>query len=143
MKKIIFDYLNDSYNINVGQLLVSGVKNGAVGEIDTKYDQSDFLPMVYTMQKDDVETDFYLFCTGDHTYQDKIQNLINGLKILIGANSCRKVLKSSYDKEWYHWEDESIKISFGIKTEKTGFSMRITIPNAELISNTSIILTVS
>ena len=139
MKKIIFDYLEDSYNINVGQLLVSGVKNGAVGVVGTQESQNNMLPMVYTMQKDEIETDFYLFCTGNFTYQDKIQNLINGLKIIIGANSNRRLSKSSYDKDWYHWEDEEIKISFGIKTEKSGFSMRITIPNAELIKNTTII----
>jgi len=63
--------------------------------------------------------------------------------MLIENNSKRKVLKSSYDKDWYHWQDESIKISFGIKTEKTGFSMRLTIPNTELISNSNMICSVS
>jgi len=51
MKKIIFDFLKDSYNINVKQLLVSGVKYGSVGVIDSKETQINILPMVFTSQK--------------------------------------------------------------------------------------------
>ena len=129
MEKKIFEYLKNRYDINVSQLLISGVKNGSLGMIDSKDLNGENLPLVYTTQRDENETDLYLFYIGEDTSQVKIQNFISDLKSFIQANSNKKIEKSSYDKEWYHWEDLTMKISFGIRTEKTGFSMRMSFPN--------------
>jgi hypothetical protein len=137
MKKKIFEYLKNHYDINVSQLLISGVKNGSLGMIDSKNLNGDNFPLVYTTQKDEYETDLYLFYIGEDTSQDKIQKFMIDLKSFIQANSNRKIIKSSYDKEWYHWEDITMKISFGIRSEKTGFSMRLSFPN-EFISNAQV-----
>lgn len=138
MKKKIFEYLKDQYEINVSQLLISGVKNGSLGMIDSKDLNGNHLPLVYTTQRDENETDLYLFYIGEDTSHDKIQNFIIDLKSFIQTNSNKKIVKSSYDKEWYHWEDQTMKISFGIRTEKTGFSMRMSFPN-ELRCNSQVI----
>ena len=132
MKEKILDYLKDHYNINVSQLLISGVKNGSVGMIDALDALGDSLPLVYTTQKDEEETDFYLFCIGEDRCRDKMDTFISGLKSFIQENSNRKIAKSSYDKEWYYWQDKDVKLSFGIKSERSGFSMRLSIPNNEL-----------
>lgn len=132
MKNEILDYLKDHYNINVSQLLIAGVKNGSVGMIDAKDISGEILPLVYTTLKDEEETDFYLFCIGEDKCRDKIENLISDLKTFIQENSNRKIFKSSYDKDWYYWQDNELKISFGVKSEKTGFSMRLSFPNNEL-----------
>lgn len=138
MKEKILDYLKDHYNINVSQLLLSGVKNGSIGMIDARDTSGDNLPLVYTTQKDEEETDFYLFCIGDITCQDKIESFISGLKSVIRENSNKKIVKSSYDKDWYYWQDNDMKISFGIKSEKSGFSMRLSFPNIELKLNSNV-----
>lgn len=129
MKKKILDYLKNHYDINITQLLISGVKNGSLGMINSKDLNGENLPLVYTTQKDENETDLYLFYLGDDASQNKIQNFIGDIKSFIQSNSNKKIVKSSYDKEWYHWEDPTIKISFGIRSEKTGFSMRMSFPN--------------
>lgn len=129
MKKMIFEYLKNHYDINVNQLLISEVKNGSLGMIDSKDLDGEILPLVYTTQKDENETDLYLFHIGEEASPYKIQKFINDLKSFIQANSNKKIIKSSYDKDWYYWEDPSMKISFGIKSEKTGFSMRMSFPN--------------
>lgn len=129
MRKKILEYLKNQYDININQLLISGVKNGSLGMIDSKDLNGDNLPLVYTTQKDENETDLYLFYIGEDAARDKIQNFITDLKSFIQANSNKKIVKSSYDKEWYHWEDQTMKISFGIRSEKTGFSMRLSFPN--------------
>lgn len=129
MKKKIFEYLKNHYDINVNQLLISGVKDGSLGMIDSKDLDGEILPLVYTTQKDENETDLYLFHIGEDAYSYKIQKFISDIKSFIQINSNKKIVKSSYDKDWYSWEDSSMKISFGIKSEKTGFSMRMSFPN--------------
>lgn len=138
MKEKILGYLKDNYDINVSQLLITGVKNGSVGMIDATDTSGENLPLVYTTQKDEEETDFYLFCIGEDKCRDKIDHLISGLKSFIQENSSRKITKSTYDKEWYSWQDNELKISFGIKSEKSGFSMRLSFPNNELRYNSTI-----
>lgn len=139
MKKKMFDYLKDHYNINVSQLLISGVKNGSVGMIDASGPGGDLLPLVYTTQKDEEETDFYLFCVGDKICQEKIQSFINGLKSFIRENSSKTIVKSTYDKDWYYFQDHDLKISFGVKSDKSGFSMRLSFPNNELMYNSIVV----
>ncbi|HLN72662.1 MAG: hypothetical protein ACM3O8_00535 [Methylococcaceae bacterium] len=129
MKKKIFEYLKNHYDINVNQLLISGIKNGSLGMIDSKDLNGEILPLVYTTQKDENETDLYLFYIGEDALPYKIQRFISDLKSFIQTNSNKKIVKSSYDKDWYYWEDSTMKISFGIKSEKTGFSMRMSFPN--------------
>lgn len=137
MKKKILDYLKNHYDINITQLLISGANNGSLGMINSKDLNGENLPLVYTTQKDENETDLYLFYLGDDASQNKIQNFIGDIKSFIQSNSNKKIVKSSYDKEWYHWEDPTIKISFGIRSEKTGFSMRMSFPN-ELRCNSQV-----
>lgn len=132
MKDVLLDYLKN-YNIYVCRLLLSGEKNRTLGIIEPKGKNQYSLPLVYTIQKDELETDFYLFCLDGNLYQDKIQNLISELKILIQENTNKKIEKSPYGKDWNYWQDEEIKISFGIRSEHTGFSMRLSFPNSELI----------
>ncbi|MGE5395804.1 MAG: hypothetical protein ACM3P1_13760 [Candidatus Saccharibacteria bacterium] len=129
MKKKIFEYLKNHYAINVSQLLISGVKNGSLGIIDSKDLNGNNLPLVYTTQRDEKETDLYLFYLGEDSDLDNIQIFISDLKSFIQSNSNKKIFKSSYDKEWYQWEDQTMRISFGIRSEKTGFSMRMSFPN--------------
>jgi hypothetical protein len=129
MKKKIFEHLKNHYDINIQQLLISGVKNGSLCMIDSKDLNGENLPLVYTTQRDENETDLYIFYIGEDTSHDKIQNFILDIKSFIQTNSNKKLVKSSYDKEWYHWEDQTMKISFGIRSEKTGFSMRFSFPN--------------
>lgn len=138
MKKMIIEYLENHYDINVNQLLFSGVKNGSLGMIDSKDLNGEILPLVYTTQKDENETDLYLFHIGEDASPYKIQKFISDIKSFIQANSNKKIVKSSYDKDWYYWEDSTMKISFGIKSEKTGFSMRMSFPN-ELRCNSQVV----
>lgn len=136
MKKKILEYMKNHHDINISQL-ISGAKDGSLGMINSKDLNGENFPLVYTTQKDENETDLYLFYLGDDASQNKIQSFIIDLKSFIQTNSNKKILQSSYDKEWYHWEDPTIKMSFGIRSEKTGFSMRISFPN-ELRCNSQI-----
>lgn len=129
MKKKILEYLKNHYDININQLLISGVKNGSLGMIESKDLNGEIFPLVYTTQKDENETDLYLFYIGEDATSNKIQDFIRDIKSFIQSNSNKKIARSSYDKEWYHWEDPTMKISFGIRSEKTGFSMRMSFPN--------------
>lgn len=117
-----------SYQIDVDQLLVSGNSNGSLEITCPKDLPGKKVQMNYKIDNDANETAFFFWCRNDKQHREWIHNFSNGFKNIVRASKAVMIERPGPEKEWYGWCEINTPVSYMVKNELLGFSMRILIP---------------